>query len=129
MISLLMEKIKKTAPIVVGLDPQLSFTPKGILEKVIAGLTDRNMFSQGTPSQFMEAITTAQAVDIHKYESFSNNMDEVSTIINNQRLSISSVDTNEEAASLVIYQNGYNLSSKVISILNQVYDKLINQTG
>ncbi len=33
MISLLMEKIKKTAPIVVGLDPQLSFIPKGILEK------------------------------------------------------------------------------------------------
>ena len=102
---------------------------KGILEKVIAGLTDRDMFAQGTPTQFLEAITTSQAVDISKYKSFSNNMDEVSNVINNQRMSVSSVDTNEEAASLVIYQNGYNLSSKVISIMNQVYDKLINQTG
>ena len=102
---------------------------KGILEKVIYGLTDRNMFSQGTPAQFLESITTSQAVDISKYKSFSYNMDEVSNVINNQRQSISSVDTNEEAASLVIYQNGYNLSSKVISIMNQVYDKLINQTG
>ncbi|MBR1598318.1 MAG: flagellar hook-associated protein FlgK [Lachnospiraceae bacterium] len=102
---------------------------KGVLEKVIAGMSDRSMYSQGTPAQFLQAITTSQAVDISKYESFSKNMDEVSTVINKQRQSISSVDTNEEAASLVVFQNGYNLSSKVISILNQVYDKLINQTG
>lgn len=102
---------------------------KGLLEKVIYGMTDRNMYSQGTVSQFLQAITTSQAVDISKYESFSANMDEVSTVINNQRLSISSVDTNEEAASLVVFQNGYNLASKVISVMNEVYDKLINQTG
>lgn len=102
---------------------------KGVLEKVIAGMKDRAMFSQGTPTQFLQAVTTSQAVDISKYDAFSKNMDEVSTVINKQRQSISSVDTNEEAASLVMYQNGYNLSSKVISILNQVYDKLINQTG
>ncbi len=102
---------------------------KGVLDKVIAGMSDRSMYSQGTPTQFLQAITTSQAVDISKYESFSKNMDEVSTVINKQRQSVSSVDTNEEAASLVMYQNGYNLASKVISILNQVYDKLINQTG
>ena len=102
---------------------------KGVLEKVIAGMKDRAMFSQGTPTQFLQAVTTSQAVDISKYDAFSKNMDEVSTVINKQRQSISSVDTNEEAASLVMYQNGYNLSSKVISILNQGYDKLINQTG
>ncbi|MCR5701942.1 MAG: flagellar hook-associated protein FlgK [Lachnospiraceae bacterium] len=102
---------------------------KGVLEKVIAGLSDRSMYAQGTPTQFLQSITTSQAVDISKFESFSKNMDEVSTVINKQRQSISSVDTNEEAAHLVMYQNGYNLSSKVISILNQVYDKLINQTG
>ena len=102
---------------------------KGVLDQVIAGMSDRNMFSQGTPTQFMQAITTSQAVDVSKYEAFSKNLDEVSTVIDKQRQSVSSVDTNEEAANLVIYQNGYNLASKVISILNQVYDKLINQTG
>ena len=56
-------------------------------------------------------------------------MDEVATVIDNQRKSVSSVDTNEEASSLVIYQNGYNLAAKVISVMNEVYDKLINQTG
>lgn len=102
---------------------------KGVLEKVIYGMTDRTMFSQGTTAQFLQSVTTSLAVDISKYESFSHNMDEVTTVINNQRLSISSVDTNEEAASLVVFQNGYNLASKVISVMNEVYDKLINQTG
>lgn len=102
---------------------------KGVLDKVIYGMNDQGMFSQGTVAQFLQAITTSQAVDISKYESFSMNMDEVATVINNQRLSVSSVDTNEEAASLVMYQNGYNLASKVISVMNEVYDKLINQTG
>ena len=102
---------------------------KGVLEKIIAGMDDRSMFSQGTVAQFLQAITTSQAVDISKYTAFSKNMNEVATVIDNQRKSVSSVDTNEEASSLVIYQNGYNLASKVISIMNEVYDKLINQTG
>ena len=87
------------------------------------------MFSQGTVTQFLQSITTSLAVDVSKYDAFTTNMDEVATVIDNQRLSISSVDTNEEAASLVVFQNGYNLSSKVISVMNEVYNKLINETG
>ncbi|MCM1157899.1 MAG: flagellar hook-associated protein FlgK [Bacteroidales bacterium] len=102
---------------------------KGLLDKVIYGITDRNMYAQGTPVQFMQSITTSLAVDVSKYQSFCKNMDEVATIIDRQRQSISSVDTNEEASSLVIFQNGYDLSCKIISVMNEVYDKLINQTG
>lgn len=102
---------------------------KGILDQMIFGMTDQNMFRQGTVAQFLQSVTTSQAVDISKFKSFTTNMDEVSNVINNQRMSISSVDSNEEAAALVMYQNGYNLASKVISVMNEVYDKLINQTG
>ena len=102
---------------------------RGVLDKVIAGMDDRSMYSQGTVAQFLQSITTSQAVDISKYTAFSKNMNEVATVIDNQRKSVSSVDTNEEASSLVIYQNGFDLASKVISVMNEVYDKLINQTG
>ena len=102
---------------------------KGVLDQMIFGMTDQSMFRQGTVAQFLQSVTTSQAVDISKFESFTKNMDEVSNVINNQRMSISSVDSNEEAAALVMYQNGYNLASKVISVMNEVYDKLINQTG
>lgn len=96
---------------------------------MLAGLSDQSMYSQGTVAQFLQSVTDSFAVDILKYNSFSTNMGEVATVIDNQRLSVSSVDTNEEAANLVMYQNGYNLSCKVISVMNEVYDKLINQTG
>ncbi len=102
---------------------------RGVLDKVIAGMDDWSMYSQGTVAQFLQSITTSQAVDISKYTAFSKNMNEVATVIDNQRKSVSSVDTNEEASSLVIYQNGFDLASKVISVMNEVYDKLINQTG
>ena len=94
---------------------------KGVLEKIIAGMSDQSMFSQGTVAQFLQSITTSQEVDISKYEAFSKNMDEVATVIDNQRKSVSSVDTNEEASSLVIYQNGYNLAAKVISVMNSAF--------
>ena len=49
--------------------------------------------------------------------------------IDNQRISISGVDEDEEAVSLVKYQNSYTLASKMISTLTEVYDRLILQTG
>ncbi len=100
-----------------------------IVDKIIFGMTDQTMFSQGTVSHFMQAVTTTMAVDISKTHTFAANQDDIKFTINNQRQSISGVDENEEAADLTKFQNLYNLASKVISVLNEVYDKLINQTG
>lgn len=100
-----------------------------IIDKIIFGMTDQTMFSQGTISQFMQSVTTNMAVDIAKMEVFTENQDDIRYTIDNQRKSISGVDENEEAADLTKYENLYNLASKVISVLNEVYDKLINETG
>ena len=50
-------------------------------------------------------------------------------MIDNQRLSESGVDINEEAMNLVRFQNAYNLSAKVISVMDEIYDRLINGMG
>ena len=39
------------------------------------------------------------------------------------------MDKDEEALSLVQYQNAYTLSSKMIQTLTEIYDRLILQTG
>ena len=100
-----------------------------IVDKIIYGMTDMTMFSQGTVSHFMQAVTTTMAVDISKTNTFAANQDDIRYTIDSQRTSVSGVDENEEAADLTKFQNLYNLASKVISVLNEVYDKLINQTG
>ena len=53
----------------------------------------------------------------------------MSGVITTQRTSVSGVDEDEEALNLVKFQNAYGLSSKVIQVLTEIYDKLINQTG
>lgn len=100
-----------------------------ILQKMMAGLTDFRMFQQGNVSQFMQAFTTNLAVDTKKNEVFAANQDDIRYTIDNQRASVSGVDKNEEANSLTKFQELYRLASKVISVLNEVYDKLINETG
>ena len=39
------------------------------------------------------------------------------------------VDTEEEAMNLMKYQQAYNLNSKMMSVMLELYDKLINETG
>lgn len=100
-----------------------------IVDGMIYGLNDGTMFENGTISQYMQAVTTNLAVDISKMTAFSDNQDDIRYVINGQRTSVSGVDSNEEASDLVKFKNLYDLSSKVISVLNEVYDKLINDTG
>lgn len=100
-----------------------------IVDAIMYGMTDMSMFEQGTIAQYLQSVTTNLAVDISKDEIFSKNQEDIRYTIDNQRKSISGVDQNEEASDLVKFQQLYNLASKVISILNEVYDRLITQTG
>lgn len=100
-----------------------------IVDKIIYGMTDATMFRQGTVSQFLQAMTTNMAVDISKLKTFAANHDDIRYTVDSQRKSVAGVDKNEEASNLVKFENLYNLASKVISVLNEIYDKLINQTG
>ena len=102
---------------------------KPVIDRIMYGMTDQTMFQQGSLSQFLQAMTTNLAVDIKKMEIFTANQDDIKYTIDTQRKSISGVDENEEASDLVKFENLYNLASKVISVLNEVYDKLINETG
>ncbi len=100
-----------------------------IVDRIIFGMTDPSMFTQGTVSQFMQSVTTTMAVDIAKTKVFASNHDDIRYTIDGQRQSVSGVDTNEETANLTKFQHLYDLASQVISVLNEVYDKLINDTG
>ena len=63
------------------------------------------------------------------FRSFLTNYNNMKTTIQNQRLSVMGVDTDEEAMDIMKFQQAYNLNSKMMSVMNQIYDKLINQTG
>lgn len=99
------------------------------LDKLIALKGDKTMFKQGDPAEFLQSLISDVGVDAAKSEDFAISQNNIVQAITNQRLSISGVDTDEEAMSLMNYQTAYNLSSKVISVMNEIYSKLINEMG
>ena len=90
---------------------------------------DAKIFDGGTGSFFLESIVSDMSIDANKATNFTKNYTNLQTTIQNQRLSIMGVDTDEEAMDLVKFQQAYNLSSKMMTVMNQLYDRLINNTG
>jgi len=100
-----------------------------LVQKLMALKSDKLMFRQGTPDSYLQSLVSEVGIDSRKAAQFSQNQQDILTSVTNQRLSVSGVDQDEEAMNLVRFQSAYNLSSKIISVMDQMYDKLINYLG
>ena len=92
-------------------------------------LKDKVTIKSGTFWDFLSSMVSEISVDTKRATSFSTNYSNVKGAIETQRTSISGVDKDEEGVDLVKYKHAYDLSSKVISVMNQIYSKLIEETG
>ena len=86
-------------------------------------------FRGSSASEFLQCILSDVALNTQRAELFYQSFKDISGTIDMQRMSISGVDEDEEAVNLVKYQNGYNLASKMIQTLTEIYDRLILETG
>jgi flagellar hook-associated protein 1 len=91
--------------------------------------TSKLSFRGGTASQFLICLTSDSSVDGEKATTFSEKYGTLLKNVKNQRLSVSGVDGDEEAINLVKFKNAYDLSCKLVSVMQEMYDKLINETG
>lgn len=80
-------------------------------------------------AEFLQCVLSDVALNAQRANTFYQNFKDVAGTIDTQRISISGVDEDEEAVNLVKYQNGYNLASKMIQTLTEIYDRLILETG
>lgn len=134
--------MKKTNFAVAGLSLCLLFSSCGTNQKtgtavgagsgaalgaLVGGLLNNS--HRGTGAYFLESIVSDVSIDSSKAKTFLSNYNNMKTTIQNQRLSVMGVDTDEEAMDLMKFQQAYNLNSKMMSVMNEIYDKLINQTG
>ena len=93
--------------------------------------TDKTVasFRGASVDEFLTGILSDVALNAKSANTFYSTFSNVGKSIDNQRISISGVDKDEEAVSLVKYQNAYTLASKMIQTLTEVYDRLILETG
>ena len=101
------------------------------VDKLINMVNDKTVvsFRGASTAEFLTSILSDIALNTNSAKIFYNNFTNVGKAIDNQRLSISGVDQDEEAVSLVKYQNAYNLASRMIQTMTEIYDRLILQTG
>ncbi len=103
----------------------------GQIKELISLLTSKDKFNfrNGTAGQMLEALLSDVALNASDANTFYNTYNGLRNSIDNQRNAISGVDEDEEAVSLVKFQNSYTLASKMIQTLTEVYDQLILRTG
>ena len=89
----------------------------------------RMSFRGSSSGEFLQCILSDIALNAQRANNFTQNFENIGKCIETQRMSISGVDNDEEAVNLVKYQNAYNLASKMIQVLTEVYDRLILETG
>ncbi len=100
------------------------------LTKMLALQTDNSMFKQGDPGSFLNVLCTAVlGVDSARVTAATENAQNILDAVDHRRTSISGVDEDEEGQNLVIYQNLLHYQYRVLSVMNEALDKLINGTA
>lgn len=97
--------------------------------QVLRDMHGEAVISKYTPTEFFEMMLSDIAISTKDSKDMTDNYTTLGELITNQRLSVAGVDEDEEGIDMIKFQEAYNLNSKMISILNECYDKLINETG
>lgn len=101
------------------------------ITEMVELLTSKAKFSfrNGTAGQLLESLLSDVTINASHAETSCSTYEGLRTTIDNQRISVSGVDEDEEAVNLVRFQNSYTLASKMIQTMTEIYDRLILQTG
>lgn len=100
----------------------------GLIDKFI-DIEDKAVFRGTTAKEYLNSIVVEISVDVLKSEMFEQNYENIKGSITQQKLSYSGVDGDEEAMNLVKYQEAFDLAAKMISVMQEIYNKLINEMG
>lgn len=90
---------------------------------------DKMVFRGCDAQSFLICLMGDSGLNAQSANSFQEIYSSIEESIANSRFSVSGVDSDEEAANMIKFQNAYNLASKMISVLSECYDRLITQTG
>ncbi|MCI8909231.1 MAG: hypothetical protein HFG09_00995 [Oscillibacter sp.] len=89
---------------------------------------DKPMFT-GSFSEMWRSIGTTLGHDQKETSTLLDNYYEKTVELDTSRSNVSSVDFNDEAMNLMQYSKSYNAACRLMTTLDSVLDKLINNTG
>jgi flagellar hook-associated protein 1 FlgK len=118
-----------TSLIASGLTPNAS--GDGELARMIANIRGEPLLNNGTATanQYYTGKVSDLGLDVSRSKANAENRKLVSDAMNNQRLSVTGVSLNEEAANLVKAQKAYEAAARLMNAIDEMLDKIINGLG
>jgi len=90
---------------------------------------DPSLFREGRLVDFIVATNNNLAVDNRQARNFRVAYEEITMQTHNHRLSIKGVNIDEEMLNLVRFQSMFVAASRLVNVIDSVYDTLINRLG
>ncbi|NMB87359.1 MAG: hypothetical protein GYA17_03300, partial [Chloroflexi bacterium] len=85
--------------------------------------------TQSTFNQYYTAQVTQLGLQTAKAEANAKDRDLIATAMDDQRQSVSGVSLNEEAAEMVKYQKAFDAASRIMTVIDDMLDTIINSMG
>lgn len=98
-------------------------------EKVYSFTQPDALTGNATISGYLQSVIANLGTDADHATKMVENTNLLMSHANSLRQSVSSVSLDEEMADLIRFQQSYNASSRVITTIDEMLDKLINGTG
>ena len=90
---------------------------------------DISPYFHGNFEEFTLSMMTDLAIDVSYTKDIAETSEMVAASITNQREAVMGVSVNEETVNLMKYQRAFEASSRVITVLDEALDILINRMG
>jgi len=95
-----------------------------------AGINNSSsLFQEGKITDFITALNSEMGIDSKQAADFEASYGDMTTVADNQRISVSGVDINEEMINMVKNQQLFQASARLVSTINNIYETLINRLG
>ncbi|MCF8466038.1 MAG: flagellar hook-associated protein FlgK [Sneathiella sp.] len=82
--------------------------------------------SNVTVAEYAAQVLAKAGLDAARAESLQSDRESLSGALQNRLAEVSGVNMDEELANLIIYQNAYNASARIITTAREMYDVLMN---
>lgn len=82
-----------------------------------------------TYQSFYKSMIAELAIDANESETLRFNSETLKITIANSRASVSSVSLDEEMTNMITFQQAYNASARMLTVMDETLDKIINGMG
>ena len=100
-----------------------------LLLALIGQKNNNKMFKDGDPKDFMVSMFSELGINAKEAAMYQKTQTNIITTIENQRLAVSQVDTNEEFMNLIKYNQAYQAAAKVLNTIDGIYETTIFKLG